>query len=96
MNQIFVPIERVHLETVFEKEGRVEYVSATDDEALAAFKTLSETEGIIPALESSHAVAHAIKVAPEMSREQIIIVNLSGRGDKDVNTVQEVFAKRNI
>ena len=68
---------------------RVEYVSANDDEALAAFKMLSETEGIIPALESSHAIAHAIKIAPEMDRDKIMIVNLSGRGDKDVNTVQE-------
>jgi len=76
--------------------SRVEYVSASDDEALAAFKTLSETEGIIPALESSHAVAHAIKIAPGFGRDQIMIVNLSGRGDKDVNTVQEEFAKRKI
>ncbi len=75
---------------------RVEYVSANDEEALAAFKTLSETEGIIPALESSHAVAHAIKIAPELDRDEIMIVNLSGRGDKDVNTVQEEFAKRNL
>jgi tryptophan synthase beta chain len=65
----------------------VEYTSVSDDEALAAFKTLSETEGIIPALESSHAVAHAIKIAPNMSANEIMIVNLSGRGDKDVNTV---------
>ena len=72
-------------------EGRVEYVSVSDDEALAAFKTLSQTEGIIPALESSHAIAHVIKIAPEMPRDQIIIVNLSGRGDKDVNTVAEVL-----
>ena len=69
--------------------SRVEYVSASDSEALAAFKTLSETEGIIPALESAHAVAHAIKIAREMQRNQIMIVNLSGRGDKDINTVQE-------
>ncbi len=69
--------------------GRIEYVSANDDEALAAFKVLSETEGIIPALESSHAVAHAIKIAPTMSSDQIMIVNLSGRGDKDINTVRE-------
>ncbi|HMT07696.1 MAG TPA: tryptophan synthase subunit beta [Pyrinomonadaceae bacterium] len=68
---------------------RVEYVSANDDEALAAFKTLSETEGIIPALESSHAVAHAIKIAPELSCDSLMIVNLSGRGDKDINTVIE-------
>ncbi len=74
--------------------GRVEYASANDSEALAAFKTLSETEGIIPALESSHAVAHAIKIAPTMSSDQVMIVNLSGRGDKDVNTVRELIADR--
>jgi tryptophan synthase beta chain len=73
--------------------GRVEYVSASDDEALDAFKTLSQTEGIIPALESSHAIAHVIKIAPEMSRDQIIVVNLSGRGDKDVNTVAELIGQ---
>lgn len=72
-------------------ENRVEYASANDDEALAAFKTLSETEGIIPALESSHAIAHAIKIAPEMSRDTVMIVNLSGRGDKDIATVIENF-----
>ncbi|CAN5748713.1 tryptophan synthase subunit beta [soil metagenome] len=64
--------------------GRVQYTYATDKEALEAFQTLSSVEGIIPALESSHAVAHAMKVAPTMSPEDIIIVNLSGRGDKDV------------
>ena len=69
--------------------ARVEYVSASDEEALAAFKKLSEVEGIIPALESSHAVAYAIKIAADMPRDQIIIVNLSGRGDKDINTVRE-------
>jgi tryptophan synthase beta chain len=69
--------------------GRVEYVSATDEEALEAFQTISQLEGIIPALESAHAVAHALKLAREMSREQIVIVNLSGRGDKDVNTVAD-------
>jgi len=71
-------------------EGHVEYVSASDDEALAAFRVLSETEGIIPALESAHAIAHVIKVAPEMERNSIVVVNLSGRGDKDVNTVAEL------
>jgi tryptophan synthase beta chain len=65
--------------------GRVEYTYATDDEALAGFKTLSETEGIIPALESAHAIAYISKTAPKMSREEIIIANLSGRGDKDVD-----------
>ena len=74
--------------------SRVEYATANDEEALAAFKTLSETEGIIPALESSHAIAHAIKIAPEMGRDQIMIVNLSGRGDKDINTVQEELVRK--
>jgi tryptophan synthase beta chain len=69
--------------------GRVEYTSVSDTEALDAFQTLSRLEGIIPALESAHAIAHAIKIAAEMGSEQIMIVNLSGRGDKDVNTVQE-------
>jgi len=69
--------------------GRVEYTSVSDAEALDAFQTLSKLEGIIPALESAHAVAHAIKVASELSSDQLVIVNLSGRGDKDVNTVQE-------
>ena len=64
---------------------RVDYDFATDDEALAAFRFLAETEGIIPALESSHAVAHVRKVAPKLDREKIVIVNLSGRGDKDVS-----------
>jgi len=68
---------------------RVEYTSVSDEEALAAFHLLSKLEGIIPALESAHAVAHAIKVAAELDRDRIVIVNLSGRGDKDVNTVQE-------
>ncbi|MCT6819739.1 tryptophan synthase subunit beta [Bombella apis] len=67
--------------------GRVNYVSATDDQALDAFQTLTRLEGIIPALESAHAVAHAIVMAPTMTRDQTIIVNLSGRGDKDVPTV---------
>lgn len=63
--------------------GRVEYVSATDDEALAAFDLLSKTEGIIPALESAHAVAHAVRLAPTLSPSAIVVINLSGRGDKD-------------
>ena len=70
-------------------EGRVEYTSVSDDEALEAFQTLSKLEGIIPALESAHAVAHALKVAGEMTSDQIMIVNLSGRGDKDVDTARE-------
>jgi tryptophan synthase beta chain len=71
--------------------GRVEYVSISDDEALQAFQLLSRLEGIIPALESAHAVAHAMKVARELRRDQLIIVNLSGRGDKDVNSVREAL-----
>jgi tryptophan synthase beta chain len=67
--------------------GRVEYVAINDDEALAAFRTLSRIEGIIPALESSHAIAYAMKLAREMDNKQQIIVNLSGRGDKDIHTV---------
>jgi tryptophan synthase beta chain len=71
--------------------GRAEYAAVTDAEALDALKMLSESEGIIPALESSHAVAYAIKLAPTMSRKQVIVVNLSGRGDKDMQTVARAF-----
>ena len=67
--------------------GRAEYTTVTDEEALEAFQVLSKAEGIIPALESAHAVAYAMKVAPKMERDQIIVVNLSGRGDKDVEQV---------
>lgn len=67
--------------------GRVEYYPVTDDEAVAAFKLLSETEGIIPVLESSHALAQAIKMVPDMDPDQIVMVNLSGIGDKDVHQV---------
>ncbi|HEX3027396.1 MAG TPA: tryptophan synthase subunit beta [Clostridia bacterium] len=68
-------------------QGRAEYVFATDREAVEAFLYLSRTEGIIPAVESAHAVAHAMRVAPTMSKDQIIVVNLSGRGDKDVASI---------
>jgi tryptophan synthase beta chain len=71
--------------------GRADYVTVTDDEALEALKMLSETEGIIPALESSHAVAHAVKLASTLPCEQVIVVNLSGRGDKDMGTVAKAF-----
>jgi len=67
--------------------GRAEYVPATDEEALAALKLLSRTEGIIPALESAHAVAHAVKIAPAMPRDALLVICLSGRGDKDVETI---------
>lgn len=66
--------------------GRVEYVSATDTEAMEAFQLLCKTEGIIPAIESSHGISYACKLAKKMKKDQIIIVNLSGRGDKDINT----------
>lgn len=69
------------------EQGRAEYVSVTDDEALAAFQKLCELEGIIPALEPSHALAHVIKLAPTLPRDHIMVVNLSGRGDKDIFTV---------
>ncbi|MGK2944602.1 MAG: tryptophan synthase subunit beta [Desulfuromonadales bacterium] len=71
--------------------GRAEYVSVTDDEALAAFRMLTEMEGIIPALESAHAVAHLLKLAPEFSPDAVIVVCLSGRGDKDIHTVAEAM-----
>ncbi|MCI0337031.1 MAG: tryptophan synthase subunit beta [Acidobacteria bacterium] len=76
--------------------GRVEYVSASDQEALAAFQLLTRLEGIIPALESAHAIAHLAKLAPHLSKDEIILVNLSGRGDKDVNTVAELFSREPI
>jgi tryptophan synthase beta chain len=70
--------------------GRAEYVSVTDTEALAAFHHLCRTEGIIPALESSHAVAYAMKLAPTLSPDQHLLINLSGRGDKDIGTVADL------
>jgi tryptophan synthase beta chain len=70
--------------------GRANYVAINDDEALAAFHDLTRTEGIIPALESSHALSYAAKLAPEMSTDDIVIVNLSGRGDKDIETVAAI------
>jgi len=69
---------------------RIEYTHATDPEALAAFHTLCRYEGIIPALESAHAVAHALKLAPKLGKDQLMVVNLSGRGDKDMQTVMDV------
>jgi tryptophan synthase beta chain len=71
--------------------ARVEYTYATDDDALAAFKLLSETEGIIPALETAHAIAYLVKQAPKMNRNQIVIVSCSGRGDKDVDQAAAAF-----
>jgi tryptophan synthase beta chain len=71
------------------EKGRVEYVSATDDEAVDAFQKLCRLEGIIPALESSHAIAHVLKLAPTLPRDNLTVVNLSGRGDKDVPQIAE-------
>jgi tryptophan synthase beta chain len=78
--------EHAHLKDI----GRAEYVGVTDAEALAAFHRLCRTEGIIPALESSHAVAHAIKLAPTLGQDKVLLVNLSGRGDKDIGTVADL------
>jgi tryptophan synthase beta chain len=71
-------------------QGRAEYTSVTDDEAMAAFDLLAKEEGIMPALESAHAIAHTMKVAPKMKKNQILVVNLSGRGDKDVHIVAKM------
>lgn len=73
--------------------GRCQYHAVTDKEAVSAFVELSRTEGIIPALESSHAVAYALKVVPTLPKDNIVIINLSGRGDKDVNTILDVISK---
>jgi tryptophan synthase beta chain len=70
--------------------GRAQYVSITDDEALEAFHTLTRVEGILPALESSHAVAYGIKLAQDLGKDKNIIINLSGRGDKDIHTIAEI------
>ena len=75
----------------YQETGRAEYVAATDDEALEGFQLLCRTEGIIPALESSHAVIHGVKLAKTLDREQTIIINISGRGDKDMHTVAEAL-----
>ena len=74
--------------------GRAEYASVSDDEALEAFQTLARLEGILPALESAHAIAYAQRVARELGREATVLVNLSGRGDKDVHTVEKSLATR--
>jgi len=73
----------------FKDTGRAEYVSVTDDEAVAAFKELSKLEGIIPAIESSHAIAYAMKFAKDLPKEKVVIINLSGRGDKDLYRMKE-------
>jgi tryptophan synthase beta chain len=79
----------------YKERGRFEYASATDAEALEAFQTLTRLEGIMPALESAHAVAWALREAPAMKKSQVIVVGLSGRGDKDVHTVEAALASGN-
>ena len=76
-------------------EGRVEYTYATDDEALEAFRELAQTEGILPALETSHAMAYGIKIAGSLPKNDIIIINCSGRGDKDVETAAKYLLNTN-
>ncbi len=78
----------------YKDSGRAQYVTVTDDEALDAFCLLCEEEGIIPALESSHAVAYAVKLAPTLDKDKILVINLSGRGDKDVHQVLEILNKK--
>lgn len=80
--------------SMLKDEGRATYVACTDDEAVDAFMTLSRLEGIIPALESAHAIAHAVKMAKGMSKDEILVVTLSGRGDKDVTVVQDYLKKK--
>jgi tryptophan synthase beta chain len=74
-----------------QETGRAEYAYATDSEALDAFGELSRLEGILPALESAHAIAHVLAVAKQFPKDAVIVVNLSGRGDKDVNSVQQIL-----
>jgi tryptophan synthase beta chain len=76
--------------SLYHDQGRIEYTYATDEEALSAFDLLAHEEGIVPALESAHAIAHVVKLAPRLRKSQIIIVNLSGRGDKDVQQVARI------
>ncbi len=76
--------------------GRAEYVSVTDEEAVKALLYLSQVEGIIPAIESSHAIAHVIKLAPTLDIDEVVIVNLSGRGDKDVESIEKYIKEHQL
>lgn len=80
----------------FKESGRINYVSATDDEAVKAFLYLSQVEGIIPAIESAHAIAEAIKFIPTLSPEEVVIINVSGRGDKDVEAIEKYVESNSI
>jgi tryptophan synthase beta chain len=82
--------------TYLQSIGRAEYVAINDDEALAAFQHLAKSEGIIPALESSHALAHALKMAAATTEPLVLLVNLSGRGDKDLNHVYSIIGEAHI
>ncbi len=82
--------------TYLQSIGRAEYVAINDDEALAAFQHLAKSEGIIPALESSHALAHALKMAAAATEPLVLLVNLSGRGDKDLNHVYSIIGEAHI
>ena len=73
---------------------RAEYVAVTDEEALEGFRLLCRTEGIVPALEPAHAIAHLLRLAPPLERNRVIVLNLSGRGDKDIDIVREALAAR--
>ena len=76
----------------YRERHRIDFAYACDEEVMEAFKLCSRLEGIIPALESSHAIAHAMELAPTMSKRDVLLINLSGRGDKDLNTVMKEFA----
>ena len=82
-----LPKELIYAAALLHDIGRAQYVPITDEEAVSAFEYLSRIEGIIPAIESSHALAYARKLAPTMNKDQIIVVNISGRGDKDVAAI---------
>jgi tryptophan synthase beta chain len=78
----------------YRDQGRIEYAYATDDEVMAAFQLCSCMEGIIPALESTHAIVHGLKRAKELGPDKIVVINLSGRGDKDVQQVQKILTEK--
>ncbi|NLY43958.1 MAG: tryptophan synthase subunit beta, partial [Clostridiaceae bacterium] len=77
----------------YKDSGRAQYVTVTDKEAIEAFLTLSKVEGIIPAIESSHAISYGMKLAGELDKDKIIVINLSGRGDKDVAEIARILGK---
>jgi len=80
----------------FKESGRIDYVSVTDDEAVEAFLYMSQTEGIIPAIESAHAIAYAMKLVPTLDKDKVVIINVSGRGDKDVESIEKFLETSSI